>query len=643
MFNMSSEEIRKSFSVSGALAEAIPGFRSRIQQQDMAEAVHEALQNREVLICEAGTGTGKTLAYLVPALQSDRRVIVSTGTKNLQEQLFYRDLPLVMQALGRLDVKVALLKGRGNYLCKYRLKHVVQQTDLISLSAKDVSKLMDWAESTRTGDKAECSDVSESSPLWSQVTSTVDNCLGSTCDFYDKCYVLRARRNAVNADLVVVNHHLFLADMAIREEGFGELLPGVEAVIFDEAHQLPDVATRFLGQTLSSNQIRELIIDARSAYYEEAGDQDSLLLSLAQLEDTINSLHDALGKQFKRANWREAQGSYSVAGCNNEFLAALNATAEQLHYLSVRGQMLDRCYRRLSSFMVFMEELGVPNSERFISWIEVTTTRFVWYLSPLEVGPIFSERLEQYPAALVFVSATLAVGGDVTNFANRLGLEKYKKTIWDSPFDFQHNTLCYLPKGLVEPRDENYTYDVIDAVAPLLLAAQGRAFLLFTSFAALGKAHHYLKTNFEFRLWVQGYAPRESLLKGFRETPFSLLLGTYSFWEGVDVRGDALVCVVIDKIPFSVPNDPVFQARAGRYKEKGLEPFSILQLPRAVITLKQGVGRLIRDETDKGVLVLCDPRLTNKAYGSAFLESVPPMPKTDDEDIVVQFLRGLSL
>ena len=624
----------------GALSHLIEGFSPRSQQQAMAEAVKRAIDGYEVLICEAGTGTGKTLAYLCPLLASGRKAIVSTGTKNLQEQLYRRDLPLAAKAL-QAPVRIALLKGRSNYLCQHRLGVSHHQPSLDPVEQDELARVEQWAGWTQTGDIAECTEVSENALVWPKVTSTVENCLGTQCEFFDECYVLRARRDAIEADVVVVNHHLFFADMVLREEGFGELLPGAQAVVFDEAHQLPEIATRFFGVSLSTTQLRELCRDTLAAYHTEAGDLPELPERVAAVEKSIADLRLCLGAKSKRLAWVEISASVKVQDRVDELKFSLTGLADGLEVVAERGQALASCEKRCASVIERIDLLSLTTESDSVRWLELSAHGFIWHLSPLEVSGAFSARVLAQQCAWVFTSATLAIGDSVEHFADRLGLTGYASEIWDSPFDYRHQGLCFVPQTLPEPRDPAYGIGVLEASIPVLEASRGRAFMLFTSHAALTQASVYLNDRIEFPLLVQGRAPRDELLRQFRTTANAVLLGTSSFWQGVDVRGEALSCVIIDKLPFAAPDDPLLQARLHALRRQGKEPFISYQLPQAVISLKQGAGRLIRDEGDCGVLMLCDPRLLSKSYGRVFLESLPPMPVTRDIDEVRAFLATI--
>lgn len=621
----------------GPFASSFPGFSARDQQQDMASAVLRCIESMDVLVCEAGTGTGKTLAYLCAALLGGRKTIISTGTKNLQEQLFGRDLPAARKALGS-TAKTSLLKGRANYLCHYRLEIARRDPPRERTEQAELVHIARWAGRTLKGDRAECTEVPETSRLWPRVTSTTENCVGSECPHYEKCHVLLARREAMEADIVVVNHHLFFADLALREEGFGEVLPGAEAVIFDEAHQLPDIATRFFGLSLGSTQLRELIRDTGAAYQSEAGDMPQFDTVIALLGQAVERFVASLGSQDRRSAWAVLASDERVSSALLELTDALIDLCEALELLAERGKGLESSLRRARDFAARLATLSETKDIEHVRWIETHPRGFTWHLSPLEVARIFSAHLYSQHRAWVFTSATLSINGSVEHFAERLGLDEYQSEIWESPFDYRHQALCYVPEGLPAPSDKAYTDFVVDAALPLLEASGGRAFLLFTSHAALRKASERVASRTNFKLFIQGSLPRDELLRQFRSTKGSVLLGTSSFWEGVDVRGDALVCVVIDKLPFAAPGDPVLEARLRALSEQGREPFRAYQLPQAIIALKQGSGRLIRDEADCGLLVLCDPRLYTRGYGKMFFNSLPPIPVTRSLKEAVSFL-----
>ena len=606
----------------------------------MAEATAETIAANETLIVEAGTGTGKTFAYLMPALQSGKKIIISTGTRHLQDQLFAKDLPVVRSALNA-PLQSALLKGRSNYLCWHRMG--IAATDGKQLSGRQLHQLEQvraWSARTHSGDVAELGEVPEDSAVWPRVTSTVENCLGQECEYFQDCFVVKARRQAQDADIVVINHHLLFADMVLKEEGFGELLPGADAFIIDEAHQLPEVASVFFGVSLSSHQLRDLVRDTRLEQLREAGDMQDLPDAADKLESIIHQLRLALGQTDRRAAWSEVAGDVALQSALQQLAECLQQLLDWLKIAAERGKGLESCRARAALLSERLTLLMNSASSEYIHWFETFRTSFRLNLTPLNVAPVFRSCMEALPSAWVFTSATLAVGDSFEHFAGQLGLDDARRLKLDSPFDYQRNALLYLPENMPAPNERHYVDAVVSCTRDVLEASAGRAFVLFTSHSALQSAAAQLADTLDYPLLVQGTAPRRELLERFRELGNAVLLGTGSFWEGVDVRGAALSCVIIDKLPFSSPGDPILQARIEALREQGINPFMAYQLPHAVISLKQGVGRLIRDHSDRGVLVLCDPRLRGKAYGRIFLKSLPNMPSTRNVDDVHEFFAA---
>ncbi|MCR4300062.1 MAG: ATP-dependent DNA helicase [Sulfuricaulis sp.] len=626
--------------IDGPLAGRLEGYSPRRAQQEMASCIEQALADYSVFIAESGTGTGKTYAYLVPVLLSGKKILISTGTRHLQDQLYHRDLPLVRDALA-VPVTTALLKGRSNYLCRYRLEQAEMDTHLAAGRApSELVMIREWSGRTRHGDIAEMSGLSEDAELWPLVTSTADNCLGSNCSYYDECFVNHARREALAADVVIVNHHLFFADLALREEGFGQLLPGVEAVIFDEAHQLPEIASNFLGISLSSHQLTNLCHDAIAEDLKEHSGIDALPFGVQRLEKAAADFRLAFGVEPRRDAWEKLEYAKSVHAALAELKARLTDFSTVLDAAAGKGQGLANCARRASDLLDRLMTISESPPSEYVAWFETTPRRFTLFLTPLEIATAFQRHLRDGKKAWIFTSATLAIKQSFAHFQARLGLEQAETGLWDSPFDFARQTLLYIPPGLPVPSAPEYTDRVIDVALPILRASRGRAFILFTSHRALKAATVRLRDRLDYPLLVQGDAPRSELLRRFRELGNAVLLGTSSFWEGVDVRGEALSCVIIDKLPFASPDDPVLQARAAALEQSGRSPFAEYQLPEAVIALKQGVGRLIRDENDHGVLVLCDPRILSKGYGKIFLASLPPMPVTRSLQDVERFFSS---
>ena len=625
----------------GPLATTVPGFAPRAEQQRMAEATAAAIETQQPLIVEAGTGTGKTFAYLMPALRSGKKVIISTGTRHLQDQLFGKDLPVVREAL-QLPLRSALLKGRSNYLCRHRLDTAAGDgRRLTGRQLHELEEVRAWSDRTRCGDIAELGVVPEDSAVWPRVTSTTENCLGQECSWFQDCFVTQARRNALDADVVVINHHLLFADMVLREEGFGELLPGADAFIIDEAHQLPEVAAVFFGTSISSHQLRDLARDTRLEHLREAGDMQELPAATERLEGMVQRLRLAFGPADRRAAWSEVAADKGLEELLQDMAECLQQLAEWLAAAAERGRGLDSCRQRALLLHERLQQLLQHSAGEFIHWFETSRTAFRLNLTPLNVAPVFRNCLEALPSAWIFTSATLAVGDSFAHFSSQLGIEDAATLKLDSPFDYQRNALLYLPDGMPQPNERGYVEAVVACARGVLAASRGRAFLLFTSHSALQSAAAQL-ADIDYPLLVQGTAPRQELLERFRQLGNAVLLGTSSFWEGVDVRGEALSCVIIDKLPFSSPGDPVLQARIEALRKQGANPFMEYQLPHAVINLKQGIGRLIRDQSDRGVLVLCDPRLRTKSYGRVFLKSLPPMPRTHSLDAVHEFFAGVQ-
>ena len=622
--------LERAFADNGPLAAAVSGFKRRPQQLEMARAIHQAMETTGVLVAEAGTGTGKTFAYLVPALLAGGKVIVSTGTKTLQDQLFDRDLPAVRSALS-IGASAALLKGRSNYVCLYRLRRAVEGGVASPDDAVQLHHIQHFAAVSATGDRADLADVPEDAPVWAHATSTRDNCLGQGCPDYADCFVMRARRNALAADVVVINHHLFFADVVLRDEGVSELLPACNTVIFDEAHQLPETARLFFGETISSAQLVDLARVARAELRAAGGASPEAERLASRLDKAARDLRLVFGEGASRFAWTQA---LRIAGFNDA-LHVLQAALKSLRYAvdaqAERSEGLAACARRTSAAYAILARLRDAGPVEEVRWVEVFAHAVRLHATPLSSAELFSRQMQDHPRAWIFTSATLAVGEDFGHFTRELGLAEAAAQRWASPFDFARQALLYVPKGLPpDPNDASFTDAVLDAAIPVIEASGGRAFVLFTTLRALRRAHERLRGRLEFPLLVQGTGSRSELLARFRKLGNAVLLGAQSFWEGVDVRGEALSVVVIDKLPFAPPDDPVLAARIEAIRARGGNPFGELQLPQAVLTLKQGAGRLIRDENDRVVLMLCDPRLVSKSYGRQVLKSLPPMKFTRD-------------
>jgi ATP-dependent DNA helicase DinG len=633
---------------------------------ESAEAERDGAAGENTLIVEAGTGTGKTFAYLVPAMLWGGKVIISTGTKHLQDQLFQRDVPTVRDALA-VPVSVAMLKGRANYLCHYYLQRTSDNGRLPS--RQDTAYLQDivrFAKITRTGDKAELASVPENAAVWSMVTSTRENCLGQECPHYKDCFVMQARREAQQADIVVVNHHLFFADIMLRDTGMAELLPTANTIVFDEAHQLPETATLFFGETLSTAQLLELARDVVAEGLAHARDAVEWVKLGAALERAARDVRLAFRDDTVRVSAAQLGDDHALYGALDALEAALDAVAAALAGQAERAESLGACLRRarelqdqLSRWTAQPDEQppaaknagaasqpsdasNAADSNERIRWIEVFSQSVQLHETPLSVAPIFAKQRAGVPRAWVFTSATLSVRGDFTHYAAQMGLDARRSMTLPSPFDYGTQGLLYVPRNLPQPSSPAFTDAVFEAALPAIEAAGGGVFVLCTTLRAVDRIAGKLRDVIEARGWatpllVQGDASRTELLDRFRAFGNAILVGSQSFWEGVDVRGDALSLVVIDKLPFAPPDDPVLSARLDALTKKGLSPFAVHQLPQAVITLKQGAGRLIRAETDRGVLMICDTRLVDKPYGRRIWQSLPPFKRTREIDVVREF------
>ncbi len=636
-------DLESLFAADGPLARAIPGYRLRDLQVAMAREVLGAIEANRLLVAEAGTGTGKTFAYLAPALLSGGKVIISTGTKTLQDQLFNRDLPTVRDALG-VPATVALLKGRSNYVCPHHLDRALTGGKLNSRAeVVHLHAIARFAKMTASGDKAECLDVPEDSGAWYLATSTRENCLGQECAYVKECFVLAARREALVADVVVVNHHLFFADVMLKDDGMGELLPSCNTVIFDEAHQLPEVAGLFFGEAVGTGQLLDFARDTKLEGIAAAKDYVPLQDAVKALEKAAKDLRLAFRHEgrFSTTQWLQHPQAIEALKHLQDILDDLG---KHLESQAGRSEGLANCLRRCGELVLLLRhwqnakvgsDKTAPETEEEVQvrWVEVTAYWVSFNLTPLSVAPIFRKQLEGHPRAWIFTSATLAVGEDFSHYRNALGLDDASTGRWDSPFDYPANALLYCPQGMPDPNHPDYAEAVVEAAWPAIRASGGRAFVLCTSLRAMRRIHELLEeriasAGLEMTLLLQGQRAKSELLESFRRLGNAVLVASQSFWEGVDVRGEALSLVVIDKLPFAPPDDPVLAARIDTLKRQGRNAFFEVQLPRAVISMKQGAGRLIRDETDRGVLMVCDPRMVDKPYGRRIWQSLPPMRRT---------------
>ncbi|EGT5204912.1 TPA: ATP-dependent DNA helicase [Cronobacter sakazakii] len=630
------------FAADGQLANAIPGFKPREPQRQMAQAVSAAIEAATPLVVEAGTGTGKTYAYLAPALRAGKKVIISTGSKALQDQLYSRDLPTVAKAL-EFKGRLALLKGRSNYLCLERLEQqALAGGDLPVQTLSDVIQLRGWANETVDGDISTCGRVAEDAPVWPLVTSTNDNCLGTDCPLYKDCFVVKARKKAMEADVVVVNHHLFLADMVVKESGFAELIPEAEVIIFDEAHQLPDIASQYFGQSLSSRQLLDLARDIIIAYRTEVKDTQQLQKCADRLAQSTQDFRLQLGDPGFRGNLRELLADASISRALLLLDDALELCYDVAKLSLGRSALLDAAFERATLYRARLKRLKEINQPGYSYWYECNSRHFTLALTPLTVADKFQDVIAEKGGSWIFTSATLSVNDDLHHFTDRLGIHEAKTLLLPSPFDYARQALLCVPRGLPQTNQPQAGKALARMLQPLIEANQGRCFMLCTSHAMMRELAEQFRATMTLPVLLQGETSKSQLLEQFISAGNALLVATSSFWEGVDVRGDALSLVIIDKLPFTSPDDPLLKARMEDCRLRGGDPFDEVQLPEAVITLKQGVGRLIRDVDDRGVLVICDNRLVMRPYGAVFLKSLPPTPRTRDIGEAARFLTDAA-
>ncbi len=639
---LSTELFTELFTEQGPLARAIDGFKPRAAQVEMATAVGQALDDKVPLVVEAGTGTGKTYAYLAPVLAAGKKVVLSTGSRNLQEQLFHRDLPTLVKAMN-YHHPVALLKGRSNYLCLERLGLLNDSVPMLSAEGlADLQRVRRFVPMTHSGDIGDIPGLAERSEVLPLVTSTNDNCLGRDCGHYQDCYLVKARNKAMEAQVVVVNHHLFFADMAVRDTGFGQLIPDADAYILDEAHQLPEIAGQYFGQSQSSKQVLELARDLRLAQKVEAKDMAQLGKAADQLERHAQDLRLTFGHDSSRGQLRPMLARAEVAQAMVRLNESLAFTYEVLKLALGRGEQLDHCFERLVGLRTQLDSVTRVEEDGYSYWFDCTRLHVSFHKTPLSVAERFSVELAKDEVSWVFTSATLAVGDSFAHFCADLGLSKCRTLQLDSPFDYSRQSRLCVPRYLPETNAAGRGRWLAESLADTLDAVPGGSFFLCTSYKVMNEVAEVLRIRLNRTVLVQGEDNKVRLLERFGQDGRAVLVATSSFWEGIDVRGNALQCVVIDKLPFSAPDDPLLSARLEDCRRRGEDGFARVQLPKAIITLKQGVGRLIRDVQDKGVLVITDGRLVNRAYGADFINSLPAMPRTRSLQQLAEFLSTLE-
>jgi len=651
---LTTEELLEILGPQGSVARHHANYEFRPGQVQMAEAVAAAIGDRHHLCVEAGTGTGKTLAYLIPAIFSGRRVIISTATKNLQEQLFFKDLPFLENALGR-PLSVCYMKGRSNYLCLKKLSEINSETYLFSPHDPEYLRVIRaWAAKTDTGDRAELRELPEELPLWQKLDARRDTCTGQKCDDFESCFVTRVRQRALESDLVVVNHHLFFADLALRQGDFGAVLPEYSVAIFDEAHELEDIATQYFGVMISNYRIEELVRDTDRAIREAGEGSEFIRNQLTKLmARSLAFFSRFISKEgrFQLAEFGPDETLRRGIGPpdeNGEAYRALQSDlaliAAGLDNLPMRSDTLDALIRRCEELRDALVSIMESDSMEHVYWYECRGRGVFLWATPIRVADVLREKLFQDVDTVVLTSATLSTGGNFNFVRARLGLDRTAELILGSHFDFTRQSIFYVPRDLPEPREPDWAAQACRVLEKVLDASRGRAFLLFTSYAQMQQVHRTLRERLPYPVLMQGERSKAALLEEFRAKPHSVLFATNSFWQGVDVQGEALSCVVIDKLPFSVPSDPVTAARIRHLNQTGGNAFYDYQIPEAVILLKQGLGRLIRSRNDRGILVLLDKRVVTKGYGRIFLTSIPPAPLTHSlEELRNFFAAPVSL
>ena len=638
-------QVGAAFAEGGALVGALPSFETRDGQRDMAVAAAELFESGGVLLAEAGTGTGKTLAYLVPAILSRHRVLISTGTKQLQDQVYYKDLPALHEALG-VDFTATYMKGRGNYLCLHRFDAYRTDDTLLRTTADQgyVEDIAEWARQTETGDRTEIEDLPDDLPFWGEISASSENCIGTDCPQHQECFVTRMRQRAAEADLVIVNHHLLCADAAVRQSAYGEVIPACASAVIDEAHQLEDVATQYFGVSVSTYRLERLVGDGRRFVDRDLGDDpdvaDTVRTALDRVEQRATLFLSAVKVHLPaldrtRLNATTLEPVAEPGRRLASTLRALEATVALVTHASEDIRSLGRRTGELSKHVDFVL---AADDEGFVYFLEQRGRGLLLRASPIDVSAIIRELLLERMHATILTSATLAVDGSFDYQRTRLGIHDAVELRLDSEFDFAEQTVLYLPTRMPEPRAPDFTSAAAEHILALLAATRGRAFVLFTSYTNLHDVHRLIEHTTPFPLLVQGTAPRSVLLRDFRATPNAVLLATSSFWQGVDVAGDALSCVIIDKLPFAPPGDPITAARIESIAKLGGNPFDEYQVPLAILALLQGLGRLIRHRQDRGVLSILDPRILTKGYGRRFLASLPPTPLVRTIGQVEQFL-----
>ena len=635
------------FSVNGPLNDCLEDYQLRTEQVEMAKSIIGTIEDKSSLVVEAGTGVGKTFAYLYPALLKGGKVVISTATKNLQDQLFFNDIPKIREAL-KISVKVNILKGRGNYICKLRMENTIQEGMFFNKEdAQHLHFIKAFSDNTDSGEVSEISEIPETSTIWPMVTSTKENCLGQDCEFYKECFLVKARKEALESEVLIVNHHLFFADFVLKDEELSEILPKANTIIFDEAHQIPLVASFFLGQFISSSQISNLIQDCQQGL-KKYPDTIKVLDALSKdLQEIIFELKKIVSPFPARLNINNLKNYENFEETYNSLIEKLELLGITLSKHSEENAELQKLFERSTELNIKFSSWLKKDNQNNIYWLEVFARTVQFNETPISISEQFNKFQEKSDSAWIFTSATLSINGSFDHFVKLLGLEKAMTQYLQSPFNYSENAFLYVPKEIPDSKDELFNLVLVKKALPLLKASKGRAFVLATSLKSMEEIGALLKDELKkneinYPVITQGEGPKSDLLQQFKKHGNAILIGSLSFWEGIDVRGPALSLVIIDKLPFQSPGDPVFESKIKLLSEEGINAFMSMQLPEAIIRLKQGVGRLIRDDNDKGVMVICDKRIIEKSYGIKIWKSLPPFKRTRNESAVINFLEELE-
>jgi len=638
--------IENFFKNSGPLSEIVSGFHEREDQVEMAKIVNEAIEEKNSLIVEAGTGVGKTFSYLVPALINGGKVVISTATKNLQDQLFFKDIPTVRDAL-KIPIDINILKGRSNYICQLRMENTLIEGKFLNKEdAKYIHEIKRISDHSVTGEISEFNNIPETSSIWPFVTSTKENCLGQDCEFYKSCFLIKARKKAITSEVVIVNHHLFFADLVLKDAELSEILPKATTVIFDEAHQIPEIASIFFGQNISTNQIIYLIQDVQQILSHHVNDKEKFLELSKSIIDTTHILNSFFEVRNQRIGIEKIEKLDSFKEEIIVLLVHLDKLCKFFHVYSDQDVEFKKLLERTEEIVSKLKNWNKQTEQNYVYWVEIFLKSIQFNITPISIADNFRKFQEASETAWIFTSATLAVNSSFDHFQSLMGLENAETKLLKSPFNYSENAYLYVPKDMPESSNRLFNNHLVSHIYPLIIASKGRAFILSTSIKSMNEITSLLKDEFErnnisYPILTQGTGSKTKLLEQFKSHGNAILIGSLSFWEGVDVRGSNLSLVIIDKLPFQSPGDPIFESKINMLSDKGINAFMTFQLPKAIIALKQGAGRLIRDEMDKGVLMICDQRIVSKPYGKRFWRSLPDFKRTREQDDVIEFLKHL--